>query len=610
MKKKKETERPKYNMLQNTAYIIGLSWKVRKSVIFVCLAMAGVAVATNLVELFFAPVVLGKVETAAEFKDLVTTIVVFAAALMVLAALKAYIEQNTMPGRSRVNQHLLKLVNRKAFVTSYPNMENPSSLNKFERAVRTVIYDYASVTAVWDILAKLGENIVGLIVYVMILSTLDPILMAVTTVTTIFAFIVTRRIYNWGFLHREEKAGYNRRMTYACQRGSDVALAKDIRIFRMRPWLEEFYQDAMRQFKAFALRRETIYIRADFLDIGLLLLRNGFAYAYLISMTLREGLPASQFLLYFTALNGFSNWISGILTNVISLHRTSLEISVVREFLELSEPFLFEEGKPVTKDRMDAYEIQLKDVSFRYPGAEKDTIHNLNLTIRPGEKLAVVGLNGAGKTTLVKLICGFLDPTEGAVLLNGQDIRQFNRAEYYKLFSAVFQQFSTLEITLAENVAQSMDEIDMERVEQCIEKAGLTERVARMPKGYNTYIGRKVYEDGVELSGGETQRLMLARALYKDGKIIVLDEPTAALDPVAENDIYLKYNEMTAGRTSVYISHRLASTRFCDRIIFLAGGQITEEGTHDSLMKLGGNYADLFRVQSKYYQEGGAADEA
>ena len=252
MKKKKQTERPKYNMLQNAAYIIGLSWKVRKSVVFICLATAGVAVATNLVELFFAPVVLGKVEVAAKFKDLVVAILVFAAALMVLAALKAYIEQNTRPGRSRVNQHMLKMVNRKAFVTSYPNVENPSSLNMFERAVRTVIYDYASVGAVWDILAKLSENIVGLIVYVMILSTLDPILMAVTTLTTVLAFVLTRRIYNWGFLHREEKSGYNRRMTYACQRGSDVALAKDIRIFRMRPWLEEFYQEAMRQFKAFA----------------------------------------------------------------------------------------------------------------------------------------------------------------------------------------------------------------------------------------------------------------------------------------------------------------------------------------------------------------------
>lgn len=226
-----------------------------------------------------------------------------------------------------------------------------------------------------------------------------------------------------------------------------------------------------------------------------------------------------------------------------------------------------------------------------------------------GEKLAIVGLNGAGKSTLVKLICGLYDPTEGEVLLNGVDIREYNRQEYYRLFSAVFQQFSVLEVTLAENVAQTDENIDWKRMGDCIEKAGLTDKVESLPQHYETHIGRKVFEDGIELSGGETQRLMLARALYKGGSIIVLDEPTAALDPIAENDIYMKYNEMTEGCTSVYISHRLASTRFCDRIIFLGEGNILEEGTHEELMQKGGNYAELFEVQSKYYKEGGASDE-
>lgn len=233
---------------------------------------------------------------------------------------------------------------------------------------------------------------------------------------------------------------------------------------------------------------------------------------------------------------------------------------------------------------------------------------HLNLTIRPGERLAVVGLNGAGKTTLVKLICGLQDPTEGRVLLNGEDIRQYDREAYYRLFSAVFQQFSILEATLAENVAQTVENIDLGRVKDCVNKAGLAQKAEALPQGYETHIGRQVYEDGVELSGGETQRLMLARALYKDGPVLVLDEPTAALDPIAENDIYLKYNQMTQGRTSVYISHRLASTRFCDRILFLENGGIAEEGTHEELMERGGSYAALFQVQSKYYQEEGTQD--
>ena len=230
----------------------------------------------------------------------------------------------------------------------------------------------------------------------------------------------------------------------------------------------------------------------------------------------------------------------------------------------------------------------------------------MNLTVHQGEKLAIVGLNGAGKTTLVKLLCGLLDPTQGAVLLNGRDIREFDRRKYYALFSAVFQEFSVLDVTIAEQIAQSRDNIDYKRIDDCMEKAGLTSMIEKLPDGLQTHMGREVYLDGVLFSGGQMQRLMLARALYKNGPILLLDEPTAALDPIAENDIYMKYNDMTAGKTSVFISHRLASTRFCDRIIFIADGNIAEEGTHESLLARGGAYAKLFEVQSRYYQEGKA----
>ncbi|MBQ9854990.1 MAG: ABC transporter ATP-binding protein, partial [Clostridia bacterium] len=212
-----------------------------------------------------------------------------------------------------------------------------------------------------------------------------------------------------------------------------------------------------------------------------------------------------------------------------------------------------------------------------------------------------------GKTTLIKLICGFLDPTEGRVLLDGRDIREYNRRDYYTMFSAVFQNFSLLAGTIATNVAQDSEGIDMERVKDCVRKAGLSGKIESLKDGYETYLNREVFEDAILLSGGETQRLMLARALYKDAPFIVLDEPTAALDPIAESEMYQKYNEMTGGKSSIYISHRLASTRFCDRIIMIMDGGIGEEGTHEELLMKGGKYAELFEVQSKYYKEG--ADE-
>ena len=292
----------------------------------------------------------------------------------------------------------------------------------------------------------------------------------------------------------------------------------------------------------------------------------------------------------------------GFLETLYTLHRQSLDISTVRECLDYPEVFQFEEGIPLKRETGKKYIISLEHVSFCYPGADKEVLQDINLILRPGEKLAVVGLNGAGKTTLIKLICGFLDPTKGMVKLNETDIRIYNRKDYYALFSAVFQDFSLLAGTIADNVAQT-DSADLDKVKECIKKAGLTAKIEGLPDKYQTCLNREVYENAIMLSGGETQRLMLARALYKPSVFMILDEPTAALDPVAEADIYQKYNEMTRGKSSVYISHRLASTRFCDRILMLDHGKICEEGTHEELLGLNGKYAELYEIQSKYYRE-------
>lgn len=212
-----------------------------------------------------------------------------------------------------------------------------------------------------------------------------------------------------------------------------------------------------------------ILLLADITDVVLTMARNGIAYAYLLNMAIHNGLTVSQFVLYFTAVSTFTTWIMDILQKATKLHKQSLDISQVREFLEYPEPFLFEEGMAVPK--ADAYELKLENVFFRYPGVEQDTIHNLNLTVHPGEKLAIVGLNGAGKTTLVKLLGGLFDTTEGRALLNGMDIRGFNRREYYGLFSAVFQEFSILDVTMVENITQTAEEFDEKKLWDCIEKA-------------------------------------------------------------------------------------------------------------------------------------------
>ncbi len=590
-------------MWQNTAYMVRLAWQSVKSVPLLCAATAALAVGNSLLELFVAPVILGRVEAAVPVDQLLLAILGFAGALIFAAALRAYTDSNVMYGRIGVRLKLLLMIHKKFCTMSYPLTEDPETIKQVERAGRAVAGNSQPTEAVWTTLTNLLQNGAGFVIYLLLLTALDPLLIAVVLVTTVAGYLVNRRVNEWSYRHRKEQDEYGEKMWYIATKAEDIKLAKDIRMFGLRSWLEDLYRINLRLYRGFIAKREKRYLLANAVDGLLALLRNGAAYFFLIGMTLRDGLPASQFLLYFTAVSGFTAWVTGILNELSTLHKQCLEISAVREFLELPEPFRLGSGEPVQAESGLPYEIAFEHVSFRYPGADRDILHDVSLTIPAGEKLAVVGLNGAGKTTLVKLLCGFYDPTEGRVLLNGRDIREFDRRAYYRLFSAVFQDFSVLEASVRENVAQTDAGVDGEKVRDCLDKAGLTEKVESLPQGPETHIGRKVFEDGVELSGGETQRLMLARALYKNGPILVLDEPTAALDPIAENDIYLKYSEMTAGRTSVFISHRLASTRFCDRILFIADGGVAEEGDHESLLELGGRYAELFQVQSRYYQK-------
>lgn len=599
----KKTPKPKYNLWQNTGFMLRTSRKYAKSVFPLCIVLALLSAGKSVAELLIAPAILNKIELSASLGSVVFTIAAFALVLMLLSGLRSYVDTNALFGRIAVrSQGIYLSISRKYAETSYPNLLNTDFLALGEKASAACAGNSESSEAIWTTLTDLMTSCIGFIVYLALLTNLNLWLAALVAATTAVSYFASKRINEWGYLHRSEELELTKKIEYANKTATSREFAKDIRMFGLRGWLEDLWGSTMRLYSAFCAKRERKYIWANIIDIVLTFLRNGIAYAFLIGITVKNGLPASQFLLYFAALSGFAQWVVEILDKLSVMHKQSLDISTIREFLDWDEPFDLNGGERIAFEPNKQYEIRLDDVSFRYPKADKDTLSHINLTVHPGEKLAIVGLNGAGKTTLVKLVCGFLDPTEGRILLNGEDIRKFNRNDYYALFSAVFQEFSVLDVTVKENVAQCVDGIDETRVWQCIDKAGLTEKIQSLPKGIETHLGRRVFKDGVEFSGGQTQRLMLARALYKNAPILVLDEPTAALDPIAENDIYQKYNDMTHGRTSFFISHRLASTRFCDRIIFVDGGKIAEEGTHDELLKNGGGYAYLFEVQSKYYR--------
>ena len=601
---KYKKQKPAYSLGQNIAYMISLAWRQCRSVILYVLIMAAASILLGLTQLFIVPSILGAVEADVSIAELAAIILAFTGALILLNAAGAYLSSCSQFGRIEVRLFIGSMIQNKALTMSYPDIEDQNVRKKMDKASMLVISNTAATEAVWTTLVNLLKNAVEFIVYLSLLTTLNPLMIIAVLVTTIVSFSISNYLDGWGYRHRDEESAYSHRMNYLSEKSRDYTLAKDVRIFEMRSLIEDVFDSTLRLYRSFAIRGERVYIWGNIIDVILTFMRNGIVYYFLIRAVFKGEMSAAQFVLYFNTVNVFTSGIGKIMTDLATLRKQSLDICTVREFLDYPETFKMEEGIPVTANLNIPYQIELKDVSFRYPGALKDTLSHINLTIKPGEKLAIVGLNGAGKTTLIKLICGFLDPTEGKVLLNNTDIQTLNRRDYYKLFSAVFQDFSVLDVTIAENIAQTDENINPELMKRCIDQAGLTEKIGSLPNGVGTHIG-KVFEDGIHLSGGELQRLMLARALYKNAPIIILDEPTSALDPIAENEIYNKYSELTDGRLSVYISHRLASTRFCDRIILIAEGNIAEEGTHDELIARNGHYANLFEVQSRYYREGG-----
>lgn len=611
MKEARRKTKPVYSLPNNVCFMIRCAWRSYKSVLALVIVLALLSAGGTVVQLLATPLLLQSLESNAGLQSLLLVIAEIVLALMLCNGLEWYFSANALYGRIGVRTYVLNLISAKYTGTSYSNTLRQDFLKLGRTAADTCNSNAQATEAIWGTLSELLANVIGFVVYLLLLSGLHPLLMGVVLVTSAVGFFINQRLNKWSYEHRDEEATLYQpiRIVSDIARTPYTKFGKDIRLFGLRSWLEDVWKAADGMLSAFQRRRACHYVWPHVVDLVVTFLRNGVAYAYLIMLTLRQDLPASEFVLYFSAVNGFSQWIFGILNHCSNLHTHSLDLSTVQEFLNYPEPFRFEDGADVPWKPGDPCELTLENVSFRYEGAEKDTIHRLSLTLHDGEKLAIVGLNGAGKTTLVKILCGFLDPTEGRVLLNGQDIRMYNRRQYYQLFSAVFQQFSLLDAEIITNVAQTLDNVDEEKAWRCLDLAGLTEKVKSLPDGIHAHLGRNVYEDGTEFSGGEIQRLMLARALYKDGPILALDEPTAALDPIAENDIYQKYASMSDGKTSLFISHRLASTRFCDRIIFLADGNIAEEGTHEALLAQNGGYAQLFEVQSHYYREGGTENE-
>lgn len=453
-----------------------------------------------------------------------------------------------------------------------------------------------------------ATNLLGVIWYGLMIGQKNFLIVVLAIINA----VISMKLLGWARKKHadfHEKIGvYTKESAYISKQSMDRAVGKDIRIYKMADWFLKKYERSLKGTDGILRKIRNGYFVSVSVDAVMVFVLNCFSYIYLISLLLKGELEVSAFVLYIGLIRSFSANFNSLMEQIANLDPLVVAVNYIRNFLDLEESRGWsKEGigeEQVSRIKEEGLWVKFQGVSYCYPGREEAALSDVSLVISPGEKLALIGLNGAGKTTFAKLLCGFYKPTKGDILINDIPIHHFKREEYFELMSALFQDTTLLPVTLDYNLtSQEPDRIDRKRLEMVLRLSGIYEKYESLPEKGDTLLVKEVNEKATDFSGGERQKLLFARALYKKARLMILDEPTAALDPIAENEMYVTFSKAAVGRTCLYISHRLSSTRFCDRIILMEHGRITEEGTHEELMDKGGRYAELYEMQSKYYKE-------
>lgn len=488
-----------------------------------------------------------------------------------------------------------------AMKMDYEHTENPDALDQLNKAREGMSWYSGGVVGILDCVYQIVLNAAVLCGVTTLIFTRCPLLLPIQIIALLVISWLTARNNEIDTRNFLKLSKINRIFSYVLFQLASFEYGKDIRLYdssRMMADKAREQSDAMTDiWKGQALEQERYNWGIDIANV----LRDGISYFYIGMLAVRRVISVGDFSMCVLSASQLYNSLQNVIINVMDIKK---RCNYARQFLLfLDYPAAMQTGErslPVTGG--EGHVITFRDVSFRYPRSEKYVLRHLSLTIRQGEHLSIVGLNGAGKTTFIKLLCRLYEVTEGEICIDGINIMEYAEEEYRKLFAVVFQDFRLFAFSLRENVAPGLAAVDEERLGEVLTQTGLYEDAQKLPDGLDTMIYKSFDEKGVELSGGQQQKTAISRALYRDAPIVILDEPTAALDPVAEYEIYRQFHTLVGGKTAIYISHRLSSCRFCDHIAVFAEDTVREYGTHDELVaRADGIYAEMFRAQAQYY---------
>ena len=587
----------KYGTFRNVAYVLHNTWNWERLIIIFLILQAIIGVCTPFISIYMPSVILSGVTGEISLQTLFIVVGVLSLVFASCNVVNEYIKAVNETHLTNNKVHYLTEIFKKKMELDYRVVESEYGQNKFQDVLNILFNDSSGVSGMLQTLGGFLGQILGFVLYIGIISMLSPWIVLVLLVTSGLYLLVLRHVNAYEYNHREKWTVIDKKLNYLYEKTADYTYNKDIKLYSMKNWLTAVINSLIKSRLKWVVRISHHNFITAIADVVLLLIRDGVAYLYIFHAIFNGQIQIAEFTLYFGAVSGFSGFIMNIVQGLASITRMGNEVSSIREYLDIHTEHTG--WKELTLSPDDTLEIEFRNVSFRYTEESPYILKNISMTIQKGEKIAIVGENGEGKRTLVKLLCGFYQPTEGTIYLNGIPMSELKLEEIYRLYAVAFQSIYVLPMTVAQNIALTDNaRIDMERVRSCLQISGLGDSIGDL----NLPLTKMIDENGVDLSGGETQKLILARAMYKEAASLILDEPTSALDPIAEKELYETYSLLTKGRTSFFISHRLASTQFCDRILFLNNARIEESGTHQELLENNGQYSELYKIQSQYYK--------
>ncbi|MBQ8897225.1 MAG: ABC transporter ATP-binding protein [Clostridia bacterium] len=602
---KKPRRKPKYGFLSCLWYSLKVSWKAEKGVAIASVAVIPVSLCLNAINLYLPTAILRELELSSPYEKLLAVVLTLGISLSLLYAVNTYISIKRRDSEMYIFSGMyVGLYRRYLDMDRFLHLD-PETNKKITRAKRSIQNNHAAPIHFTKWVGDLVLNLLNFVLFGAVISLLNPLVLLLIVASSLGLFFLEKWRSKKAWECRDERDKVSNQLDYLSYNVSNnLKFAKDIRLYGFADYFDRLIADLSQKWFGHQKKLENKSLLVSIVGMLTVVVRDGLAYWILISKAVSGEMDPAAFVLYFSAITQISGFFNGIFSVFAKLYDAALGVSDYREFYDIPDKLNRGRGCEVP---VSAPSIEFKNVSFKYPQSDKQILSNVSFRIEPGERIALVGENGAGKTTLTMLMCGLLIPDEGEVLINGRSVFDYNREELYSLFSLVPQAYSILPLSIEENITLANTETgekpDEARLARAIELSNFSEKLASLPLGVKTLLYRQINRNAVDLSGGEVQRLLLARAIYRGAPILVLDEPTAALDPIAEDGIYQQYNEISRGCTSVFISHRLASTRFCDRIFFLEDAVLAETGSHGELMARNGKYREIFDVQSRYYRE-------